>query len=131
MNTKQAYRLLLVDDDAFLLDMYSLKFTQGGHIVDAVGSADEALKKLREPDYEPDAILLDLVMPKINGFELMQKIQEEHLQKKALLIVLSNQGEDEDIERAKEYGAVGHIIKANAIPSEVLEIVEGYLRNRT
>ena len=129
MDSKQTYKLLIVDDDEFLLDMYSLKFTQGGHEVVAAGSAEEALEKLRDASYKPDAIILDLVMPKINGFELMEKIQEEDLQKDAIFIVLSNQGEDEDIERAKEYGAVGHIIKANAIPSEVLELIEGYIQN--
>jgi CheY-like chemotaxis protein len=119
---KRKYKLLLVDDDSFLVDMYSLKFTTAGHELKPAFGAKEALDILRG-GYSPDAIIVDIVMPEMDGLALMEKIREEHLGGAAALIVLSNQGEKQDIEKAKELGAVGHIIKANAIPSEVLTMV--------
>lgn len=121
------YNILLVDDDEFLVDMYSMKFTQAGHAMQSARSGEEALEKLREPNYSPDAVVLDLIMPQMDGFGLLSVIKEQDLAPQAALIVLSNQSEQEDIAQAKELGAIGHIIKANAIPSEVLTLVEGMI----
>lgn len=121
------YTILLVDDDEFLIDMYSMKFSQAGHAVASARSGQEALDKLAEPNYTPDAVVMDLVMPQMDGFALLQNIKEKGLAQGAALIVLSNQSEQEDIDKAQELGAVGHIIKANAIPSEVLTLVEGMI----
>jgi CheY-like chemotaxis protein len=122
-----SYRLYLVDDDRFLLDMYAVKFKAGGHEVTAFQSAEEALEALREKP-APDAMLLDIVMPNIDGFELLSTIRKEQLAPSTKIIVLSNQGQEADIEKAKSLGAAGYIIKASAIPSEVyaesLKIIE-------
>jgi len=123
MKKSVSYSILFVDDDSFLIDMYSLKFSRAGHIVQSASSTSAALEKLKE-GYSPDAVVLDLIMPKMDGFSLLEQIKEQGLAKESALIVLSNQGEKEDLERARSLGATGHIIKANAIPSEVLEIVE-------
>ena len=124
MATDKKYSILLVDDDTFLIDMYSLKFSQAGHTVRSAQGTQEALTILKEGDYAPDAVVFDLVMPKMDGFELLKHIREEGLAKGAALIVLSNQGEKEDLDRARDLGAIGHIVKANAIPTEVLATVE-------
>ncbi|PCI89943.1 response regulator [Candidatus Kaiserbacteria bacterium] len=128
--TQISYSVLLVDDDDFLLDMYALKFSQAGHTIQSAQGAEIALEKLRNSGYSPDAVVLDLVMPKMDGFELLEHIKEEGLAPKAALIVLSNQGEPENLVRAKELGASSHIIKANAIPSEVLAMVEDIIESR-
>ncbi len=122
------YNILFVDDDEFLVDMYSLKFSQAGHHIQAVRSAEAALERLHEEGYTPDAVVFDLVMPKMDGFDLLKEIQKQQLAKGAALIVLSNQGEAESLAKAKALGATGHIIKANAIPSEVLKLVENIIR---
>ncbi len=116
-------KILLVDDDNFLRDMYATKFTQGGHVVDAVDSASMALTKLAQGG-EYDVILLDMVMPGMSGLELLAAIKTNHPECRAQLIVLSNQGQDEDIREATEAGAVAYIVKAESIPSEVLAKVE-------
>lgn len=122
------YRLYLVDDDRFLLDMYAVKFKAAGHEVTAFQSGEEALTALREKP-APDAMLLDIVMPTIDGFEIMETIRKENLAPGMKIIVLSNQGQEADIEKAKQLGAAGYIIKASAIPSEVyaqsIQIIEG------
>ena len=116
-----AYRIFLTDDDRFLLDLYSVKFKNAGHTVTAFGSGEELLAALRNKDEPaPDAILLDVIMPGIGGFGALEAIWKEHLAPDAKVIVLSNQGQDSDIEKAKELSADGYIIKASAIPSEVL-----------
>lgn len=128
MTDKKTFNILFVDDDDFLIDMYSLKFSQAGYKIQTAQSTDEALEKLQE-GLSPDAVLFDLVMPKKDGFELLTQIKEQNLAPGAALIVLSNQSERENIDKAKKLGATGHIIKANAIPSEVLQIVEEIISN--
>lgn len=114
---------LLIEDDAFLADMHSMKFSAAGHTLKVASSGEQALEILRE-GYEPAAMIFDLVMPNMDGFALMDAINKEGLKRKSIFIVLSNQGEKEDIERARALGAVGHLVKANMIPSEVLATVE-------
>lgn len=130
MSDSKKYQILLVDDDSFLADMYALKFSQAGHDVQSALSVEDALTKLQEDGYAPDAVVFDLVMPKMDGFDLLTNIRDKKLAPKAALIVLSNQGEKEDLEKAKSLGAIGHIVKANAIPSEVLHMVEGFIEGR-
>lgn len=112
------YRIYLVDDDRFLLDMYAVKFRNAGHEVTAFQGGELALEALRK-DPKPDAMLLDIVMPGIDGFEVLEAIKKENIAGTAKIIVLSNQGAESDLDRAKSLGANGYIIKASAIPSEV------------
>lgn len=115
-----AYRVYLVDDDRFLLDLYAVKFKNAGHEVGVFGSGEELLTALRKADTKaPDAILLDLIMPGVGGFGALEAIRKEHLAKGSKIVILSNQGQDSDIEKAKKLAADGYIIKASAIPSEV------------
>ncbi|MBP6924156.1 MAG: response regulator [Candidatus Pacebacteria bacterium] len=116
-------KLLLVDDDAFLRDMYATKFAECGHVIDAADSAVMALQKIQQ-DQSFDVVLLDMIMPGMGGVELIATIRERFPELKAKYIVLSNQGQAEDIEEAKEVGADGYIIKAESIPSDVVKKVE-------
>ena len=115
-----AYRIYLTDDDRFLLDLYAVKFRNAGHEVGVFSGGEELLTELRKNGPAPDAILLDLIMPGIDGFGVLEAIRKEKLAPKARVIILSNQGQESDLEKAKSLGAVGYIIKASAIPSEVL-----------
>ena len=112
------YRIYLTDDDRFLLDMYAVKFKAAGHEVSIFQNGGEVLNELRAKP-APDALLLDMVMPEIDGFQVLETIQKEKLAPTMKTIVLSNQGQESDIEKAKKFGAAGYIIKASAIPSEV------------
>lgn len=116
-------KLLLADDDSFLLDMYAVKFVEAGHEVTAVRDGAEALAVLRKGTIF-DGVLLDMIMPGLSGLELLRAIQKEGLGGKSCkCVVLSNQGEREDISAATAAGAVGYIVKAQAMPSEVVEKV--------
>ncbi len=112
------YRIYLTDDDHFLLDMYAVKFRAAGHEVTTFNNGASVLQALRD-NPAPNALLCDVVMPAMDGFQVLETIRKENLAAGMKVIVLSNQGQDTDIERAKELGADGYIIKASAIPSEV------------
>ena len=119
MPLKKVYKVLIIDDDKFLLDVYSVKFRELGHTVVASFGAEEALLKIKAGD-NFDAILLDIVMPKMDGFEFMSELRKQNLAKNSALIVLTNQGEQKDVDRAKEFDIDGYLVKASSIPSEVL-----------
>ena len=128
MNKK--YKILIVDDDKLLLDMYSVKFNQQGFdVVIGIGGED-ALAKLRD-GLNPDVILLDLVMPDVDGFDFFEIINREKLCENPIVIIMTNHGQESDIKRAKELGAAGYIVKASALPSEVLEQVMKIIEEKT
>jgi len=117
------YKILLIDDDTFISDMYALKFGRAGHELVVASSVEDALTKLRDGnDY--DAIATDLIMPVKDGFEFLEEAKEEDLLKESVIIVLSNQDGPDIKEKFKKLGAVEHIVKAHALPNEVLKMVE-------
>ena len=126
---KNAPSVLVIDDDSFLLDMYALKFSQKNFQVNACGGTLEALEKLRT-GLHPDIIVVDLVMPAMDGFEFLEVVKNEELAKDVLIIILSNLGQQEDIDRGLSLGAAGYIIKASATPSEVVEKVLEVLKKQ-
>ncbi len=118
-------KVLIVDDDEFLLDMYVMKFKESGFLVEVAQNGEEALKKARE--VQPDAILLDIVMPKMDGFDVLSAIKKEKLAPRAAVFLLSNLGQKEDTDRGLGLGAVDYIIKAHFTPSEVVSRVRSVL----
>lgn len=126
---KKKFKIMIVDDDKFILNMYTMKFTREGMDVTSVPRPTEALEKLRA-GMAPDILLLDVIMPEMDGIELLAKIREENLAKDSVIIVLSNQGQPSDIDKAKAFGVNGYIVKATTIPSEVLrQITEIAIEN--
>jgi CheY-like chemotaxis protein len=122
MNGNTPYKILIVDDDKFLLNMYSIKFQKEKFDVTTASDGSDALKKL-EGGFVPDAIVLDIVMPIMDGLEFLEKMRGEDLAKNSTLLILSNQGQSSDIEKAKKLGIDGYIVKATTIPSEVVSEV--------
>ncbi|MBP6975149.1 MAG: response regulator [Candidatus Pacebacteria bacterium] len=122
-------KILIVDDDKFLLNMYSIKFQKEKFEVSVASDGSEALKKLQE-GLVPDAIVLDIVMPVMDGLEFLEKMREGELAKNATVLILSNQGQSSDIDKAKRLGIDGYIVKATTIPSEVVTEVQRMLANK-
>ncbi|MFA5830824.1 MAG: response regulator [Candidatus Paceibacterota bacterium] len=116
------YKILLVDDDKFLLDMYATKFSEGNFEVSAVFGATEAISKLEE-GYAPEIILTDVVMPIMDGFDFLTEIKKRKFAQGAHIIILSNLGQKEDLDKGKELGACGYIVKATSTPTEVVNQV--------
>jgi len=122
-NTEKKGKIFIVDDDKFLLGMYSLKFSNNNYEVETTVGSLAALEKLRA-GASPDIVLLDIVMPYMDGLELLKTIRTENLVPNATIIMLTNQSQSSDIERAKELKADGYIVKASTIPSEVMHEME-------
>lgn len=120
-------KILLVDDDAFLRDMYAMKFGEVGHEVDVVDSATAAMSKIEQGEGY-DLVLLDIVMPNMTGIDLLRECKQQFAELPTRYIVLSNQGQPDDISEAMAAGADGYIIKAESIPSEVVVRVEEILK---
>lgn len=120
---KKNISVMIVDDDKFLLGMYSLKFANNGYDVDTAVGSLSALEKLRG-GARPNVILLDIIMPYMDGLELLKTIRTENLLPDSIVVMLTNQSQSSDIERARELGVDGYIVKAATIPSEVLHEVE-------
>ncbi len=115
-------KILLVDDDKFLLDMYGMKFTQAGYAVQVCLSVKDALKALRE-GFAADALVFDIVMPEADGFAFLEAVRAEKLAPDAVRVALTNQSDDDEKKRAEDFGIDEYIIKASMIPSEVVEAV--------
>ena len=122
-------KVLLVDDDSFLLNMYCLKFEKNNYEVVTSSGSRDALNKLKE-GFKPDILIIDVVMPEMDGIDLLSAIRKQHLADQAKCLILSNQGEPADIERAKKVGIDGYIVKATSIPSEVVKVVDDILANK-
>lgn len=123
------YKILIVDDDKFLLNMYSIKFQKENFEVYTASDGKSALDQL-EKDIVPDAIVLDIVMPIMDGLEMLENMRNKNLAKEATVLILSNQGQSTDIEKAKRLGIDGYIVKATTIPSEVVTEVLRMLANK-
>lgn len=122
-------KILIVDDDGFLLDMYAFKFSQNNFEVYTALGGKEAINKLKE-GLKPDIILLDIIMPEMDGFEMFEKINNEKLSENSAKIILSNKGQQEDIDRGMSLGASGYIIKVNSTPVEVIDKVVAILKDK-
>lgn len=130
MEQDKKQNILLVDDDKFLLDMYSTKFGEAGFSVTAVPSAQEAITAL-SGGLVPDICLLDIIMPTMDGFQLLEKMKKEKLcGDRAVCVILSNLGQQEDIDRGLALGADGYIVKASATPSEVVSKVSDIAKQK-
>jgi CheY-like chemotaxis protein len=122
-------KVLIVDDDKFLLNMYAIKFKNNGYDVDTACGGDEALDKLKNGAV-PNVLITDLIMPKMDGFAFLEAVKEGKLAEQAVRIVLTNQGQTSDIQKANQLGVDGYIVKATTIPSEVVDEVMDIYRNK-
>jgi DNA-binding response OmpR family regulator len=122
-------KIIIIDDDKFLLDMYAMKFSEQNFEVSQCSSAEEALEKVNS-GVTPDIFLVDVIMQKMDGFTFVQTINEKGLKGEAVVIILSNLGQKEDVERGLKLGADGYIVKASATPSEVVNKVLDIMNNK-
>ncbi|PJE64709.1 MAG: response regulator [Candidatus Ryanbacteria bacterium CG10_big_fil_rev_8_21_14_0_10_43_42] len=126
MSDEQKKTILIVDDDEYLLEMYVLKFKEAGFVVETAQDGKSAIEVAREK--QPAVILLDVVLPAMDGFEILRNIRTEKLVPHARIIMLTNLGQKNDTEKGKALGADGYIVKAHFTPSEVVEKVEAILK---
>ena len=130
MAEEQKRRVLLLDDEKFLLEIYKLSFEKNGYEVYLYNDVESALNALRS-GLGPDVILFDITMPDgRSGYEFIETVKREGLSKKSLKVALTNEGQDAEQARMKELGADAHMLKAHYIPSELAQAVGKMLDER-
>ena len=119
-------KVLIVEDDPSVIQMYSMKFKEGGHEVLQATTGVEGLDLARKE--KPDLILLDIIIPQFDGFAVLEKLREDVSTKNIPVILLTNLSQDTDQKRGKELGAKEYLVKAHLTPSEVFKKVEKYIK---
>ena len=121
-----AKKILIVEDDKFLRDLISQKLAKEGYEVDEAVDGEEGVKMIKE--VKPDLVLLDLILPGINGFEVLVKMKEDSSTSSIPVIILSNLGQKEDVEKGLKLGAVDYLIKAHFTPGEIIDKIRAVLK---
>jgi DNA-binding response OmpR family regulator len=124
--------ILLVEDDPFLTDIYTTKLKEAGFEVEAAEGGEEALEKIRQNNAQrktlwPDLMLLDIVLPRIDGWEILKEIKRDDKLKDLKVIILSNLSQKAEIDKGMALGAIKYLIKAHYTPSEVVEEIKKIL----
>ncbi|MDP3988749.1 MAG: response regulator [bacterium] len=109
----------IIDDDQFLVDMYAIKFRESGYDVKTSTRGTAALEEFEKGE-SPDVVLLDIVMPTLDGFQILEEIRKKKLIPDTVIVILSNLGQQEDIEKGTSFNIQGYIVKASCTPSEVV-----------
>ncbi len=121
-------KILVIEDDSFLLNAYRLKLTKLGHDIKMAMNGEEAKKVMEE--WLPQAIVLDLMMPTMDGYDFLSEIRKIDRFKKVPVLVASNLGQPEDVERAMKLGADGYVIKENLSLSQLVEKLDELINKK-
>jgi two-component system alkaline phosphatase synthesis response regulator PhoP len=120
--TDKKIKILLIEDEEMLANMYEVKFKNEGYDLTKAMDGSQGLEMAKS--ITPDFILLDIIMPKMDGFAVLKSLKEDAVTKNIPVMLLTNLGQDEDVQRGKQLGAVGYLVKANITPSEVVASVK-------
>ena len=128
MTTNSKHTILLVDDDPLINRMYQIKLSEDGYNVQIAANGEEALIKAKK--HKPDLILLDLMMPKMNGIEALKELKKDETTKNIKIIILTNlEDKDGNLEKAKEMGALDYLVKSETDLKVLSEKVRSALAN--
>jgi len=124
-NTQPKAKILAVEDDKMLSGIYELKLKSQGYLVETAANGEEGLEKART--FMPDLILLDLMMPVMDGYSMLARLRADDTLKNTKVIVLTNLGQEGDIKRAVEYGILDYVVKTDTATNEIIQKVEQVL----
>lgn len=114
-------KILIIEDEDIIIELLQKKLIQEGYEVSTARDGEEGLKALKET--KPDIVLLDIVMPKKSGYEVMEEMSKDPELNKIPIIIISNSGQPVELDKAKELGARDWLIKTEFDPNEVAEKV--------
>lgn len=121
----EKHSVLLVEDEKMLADMYSMKFNMDGFTTHTAYDGEAGLKMAQT--VKPDIILLDIIMPKMDGFAVLKALRADPSLARTPIVLLTNLGQDEDMKKGQQLGATGYFVKANHTPAEVVAKVKSVL----
>jgi CheY-like chemotaxis protein len=119
-------KILIVEDDKVIQNMYKIKFTNAGHEVKTASNGEEGLSLMRS--FSPDIVFMDLMMPVMDGFTALTTAKADSQIKDIPVIILTNLSQSEDAEKTTKMGAVDFLVKSNLTPTQVLEKANQYLK---
>jgi len=120
------YKILIVEDDAFLIEIYSTKLDLEGFTTLQATSGERGLEIAKKE--KPDIMLLDILLPKLDGFDVLKMLQKDEETKNIPVILLTNLSQKEDVHRGLELGAKDYLIKAHFMPSEVIKKIKAVMK---
>lgn len=121
-----ANKILIIEDDKFLRELISQKLVKEEYDISEAVDGEEGIKKIKEE--KPELILLDLILPGIDGFEVLSRMKEDASISSIPVIILSNLGQKEDVEKGLKLGATDYLIKAHFTPGEIIEKIKAILK---
>lgn len=121
-------KILIVEDDRYISKMYQLKLSLEGYAVQIADNGRTGVDKVKE--FKPDIILLDILMPELDGFEVLKIVKSEDSTKNIPVLIMSNLGQEDHIQKGMELGAVGYIVKTQYTPSKVVEKIKEVLGSK-
>jgi len=121
-----AKKILIIEDDKFLRKIISLKLAQEGYEISESIDGEDGIKKVEKE--KPDLVLLDLILPGIDGFEVLAEMKTNPVLSKIPVIILSNLGQKDDIEKGLKMGANDYLIKAHFTPDEIIAKIKEILK---
>ena len=122
-------KILFVDDDNFLRKVYKSELSEQGYEVILAADGEEGLEKAQISD--PDLIILDMIMPRKNGFEVLTELQNNTSTQNIPVIILSNLGQEDDVKKGLDLGAVDYLVKDNITLTVIVDKVNQYLNSKT
>jgi DNA-binding response OmpR family regulator len=119
-------KILIIEDDKFLRELIAQKLIKEDFEVSEAMDGEEGIKKIKEE--KPDLILLDLILPGIDGFEVLSQMKKEPALASIPVIILSNLGQKDDVEKGLKMGAIDYLIKAHFTPGEIIDKIKVALK---
>lgn len=111
-------KIIIIEDEVFIADLYARQLTKAGYLVKTVNEGTAGLQELNQSEY--DLLLLDIMLPGLNGLEILRQWKLTHPQSKMIILLLTNLGQDTVIKEAFQLGANGYLIKAAYTPDQIL-----------
>ncbi len=121
-------KILIVEDDRYISKMYQLKLSLEGYEVEVAENGKDGVDKVKE--FMPNIILLDILMPELDGFEVLKIIKGDDATKDIPVLIMSNLGQEDHVEKGMKLGAVGYIVKSQYTPSKVVEKIKSIIAGK-
>jgi len=118
-------KILIVEDEEIIYSLLQKKLSQEGYEVRVAKDGQEGIDKMKEQ--KPDLVLMDIIMPRKSGFEVMEEMQKDEELRTVPIVVISNSGQPVELDRAKELGAIDWLVKTEFDPQEVIEKVRKHI----
>lgn len=119
-------KILIIEDDKFLRELITQKLVKEDFEISEAVDGEEGIKKIKEE--KPDLVLLDLILPGIDGFEVLSRMKKELTSASIPVIILSNLGQKDDVEKGLKMGAIDYLIKAHFTPGEIIDKIKAALK---